>query len=325
MRIAIIGSGAIASLFAARLNAVAEVVMVGSWAAQLAAARAGLRLIHPNRGETTHPIWTTAVPAEVAPAPLALVLVKSYQTETAVARIRPLLAEGGQIVTLQNGVGPQEQLVAAFGPDRVHAGVVTLGATMVRPGVVRHAGEGKIHLAQPETPPPPFIAFVQALRAAGFDLHLAEDVRGLIWGKLAVNAGINPLTALLGVRNGYLSQHTDTDAVMAAAAREVAAVAAAQGIVLPFPNAVAQTRAVAEATAENVSSMLGDRRRGVRSEIDAICGATVRAGREHGVATPVNARLWGWMRQVEEGTAVSDWRIEVEGRIIDLARHRHEL
>ena len=320
--IGIIGSGALASLFAARLAEHAgrlaehagrlpeqagplaehtDAVVIGSWRPQLAALREGLTLIHLDGRETHHRVRATADPAAAAPVDAALVLVKSYQTPQAVARVQAALSENGVAVTLQNGAGNLEQLQAALG-DRATLGVTSLGATLERPGVVRHAGDGPIHLAPPPAAGPPRQAFddlVAALRAAGFDVHLTEDVAGLVWGKLAVNAGINPLTALLAVPNGFLAEHRACRRLMEEAAREVEAVAAAQGIDLPYDDAAAAALDVARRTAANRSSMLQDRMQGRPTEIDAICGAVVAAGQRHAVPTPVNRLLLRWMRQLE--------------------------
>lgn len=308
--IGIVGSGALASLFAARLaqhvgplTDRAGVILIGSWERQLAALRRGLTLIHLDGRETQHRVQVASDPAAARPLDAALVLVKSYQTPQAVTRLRAALAPDGVAVTLQNGAGNLEQLQAAFG-QRATLGVTSLGATLERPGVVRHAGDGPIHLSPPavaaENPArQAFDALVATLRAAAFDVHLTDDLAGLVWGKLAVNAGINPLTALLAVPNGFLAEHAACRRLLEEAAREVGAVAAAQGITLPHDDPAAATLDVARRTASNHSSMLQDRIQGRPTEIDAICGAVVAAGRRHGVPTPVNRLLLRWMGEME--------------------------
>lgn len=303
--IGIVGSGALASLFAARLQGHAEVVVIGSWEPQLAALRRGLRLIHLDGRQTEHRIEATTDPASAGPVDAALILVKSYQTPQAVARVQAALSANGVAVTLQNGAGNLEQLQAALG-QRATLGVTSLGATLERPGVVRHAGEGPIHLAPPavaadDPARKAFDRLLAALRAAGFDVHLTEEVAGLVWGKLAINAGINPLTALLTVPNGFLADHRACRRLMEEAAREVGAVAAAQGIDLPYDNPAAAALDVARRTAANRSSMLQDRSQGRPTEIDAICGAVVAAGERHGVPTPVNRLFLRWMAARSEG------------------------
>jgi 2-dehydropantoate 2-reductase len=114
----------------------------------------------------------------------------------------------------------------------------------------------------------------------------------LLWGKLVINAAINPLTALLRVPNGVLLERPTARALMSTLAREASSVAVAQGIRLPFPNPLQAVETIARRTASNRSSMLQDVERGAPTEIDAICGAIVKAGDQVGVAAPINRTLW---------------------------------
>ncbi len=193
---------------------------------------------------------------------------------------------------------------------------------MVKPGVVRHAGDGPIYLASPATAHELFLPFVDLLRQAGFTAEVAENVDSLVWGKLAINTGINPLTAVLNVPNGYLAEQEEVRAVMIAAAQETAAVAAAQAIQLPYADAGERVLAVAQATAHNRSSMLQDLDRGSRTEIDAICGAVVKIGEMVGVETAVNQQLFTWIKQLESGQPITDWRITLSGHVVNLAEFK---
>jgi 2-dehydropantoate 2-reductase len=143
---------------------------------------------------------------------------------------------------------------------------------------------------------------IELLRKAGYEVEVAEDIESLIWGKLAINAGINPLTALLRMPNGELLARPHTQALMKAAAEETALVAAAKGVELPYAepgNAVAE---VARRTANNRSSMLQDVSRNAPTEIDAICGAVVKEGERLGIPTPVNWTLWYLVRSILSST-----------------------
>lgn len=320
MRVAIIGTGALASLFAARLHSVADVVMVGSWQAQVEAVETcGLTLIEMNGRSHAHSLAITSNPHSVAPVDVILVLVKSYQTQTAVSRIKPLLSPNGLVITLQNGVGNAEILREGLMIEAVTVGVTAMGATMVEPGVVRHAGDGSIYLAPPTSDHEHFSPMVDLLRQAGFEADVADDVDSLVWGKLVINTGINPLTAVLNVPNGYLAENEDARTVMMAAAQETAAVAAMQGIRLPYPDVGERVLAVAQATAPNRSSMLQDLDRGSKTEIDAICGAVVKMGEKVGVKTAVNQQLLAWIKQIESGKTLSKLHVLVTDRMIDLS------
>lgn len=302
MRIVIIGIGAMGCLFGAKLSQVAKVTLVGHWPTQLAALREhGLRLIAPDGRSQTIDLAATNDPQTAAPADLALILVKSYQTPQAAELARQILAPNGVALTLQNGLGNLEQLTAVLGPNRANLGITSEGAALLAPGVVRHAGAGHTTIADAKDTAVPPQTIVALFQAAGLQTSLAANAEGLAWGKLAVNAGINPLTAVLQVPNGFLAENAAARQLMMQAAREVAQVATAQNIQLPF-EAAAQALAVAQATAANHSSMRQDVANGRPTEIGAICGAVVAAGRRLGVPTPVNLVLQTAVQQAEQGT-----------------------
>jgi 2-dehydropantoate 2-reductase len=300
MRLVILGLGAMGSLFAGRLSPLVDTVMVGSWPEQLAALQARqLTVIESDGRQRQVKVQATSRLEQAAPADLVLVLVKSWQTERAAGQAAKILTESGLALTLQNGLGNLERLAEAVGLERAAVGVTSEGATMIGPGLVRHAGHGRTHLATTQATAGRLAEAARLLEAAGFAVEVVENADGLLWGKVAVNAGINPLTALLQVRNGFLARHGATRAIMFEAARETAAVAQALGITLPYPDAGESVLAVAEATAGNLSSMAQDVARGAPTEIEAICGQIVAQGRARQVATPVNEMLLNLIRAVE--------------------------
>jgi len=276
-----------ACLFGARLSPVAEVTLVGGWAAGLQAIRERGITVEPAEGPAeTVSVGVAALDEPSPPADLALVLVKTWQTPRVAAELPARLKPDGLALTLQNGLGNLEQL----GPS-ARLGVTTLGATLLGPGRVRPGGQGPTHIAGPA-----WIADI--LVKAGFDAYPAAEqaVDSLLWGKLAVNCGINALTALLRVRNGELLRRPDALRLLEQAAAECAAVAAARGISLPYADAAAEAREVAARTAANHSSMFQDILRGAPTEIDAINGAVARIGQSINVPVPINTTLWRLVR-----------------------------
>lgn len=275
--------------------------MIGQWPQQLAKIRRdGLTLQHVDGRFTHHSIRITNNPMEAAPADLTIVLVKSWQTARAAQQAKQLLAPGGVALTLQNGLGNLEQLTAVLGPHRTTLGTTSAGATVLEPGLVRFAGQGVTHIAAPGAVASIITPLIEHLNRKGFETHLSHEVNSLVWGKLAINAGINPLTALLRVPNGFLAEQPAACAIMQAAAAEVAAVAAALQIPLPYPDAAQRTLEVAQATAQNRSSMLQDVLRGAPTEIDAICGAVVANGRLAHIPTPINQQLLKLVQSIGE-------------------------
>jgi 2-dehydropantoate 2-reductase len=288
--ILIAGTGALATLFAARLSAAGHpVTMLGSWENGLRALdENGARLVDADGVEHAYPVEATSNPADCCGARYALVLVKSWQTERVAGQLAECLAEDGLALTLQNGMGNREHLAGALGLPRVAQGVTTTGATLLGPGLARAGGEGVISVeTHPRLGP-----LEAVLTGAGFRVQVVNDANTLIWGKLVINAAINPLTALLRVPNGELLQRPAAHKLMGILAQEAAAVATAQGIHLPFEDAVRAAEDVARKTATNHSSMFQDVRRGAPTEIDAICGAITQTGEKLGVLTPVNRVCW---------------------------------
>ena len=289
-----------AGLIGGRLAPHAKLTLLGSWKEGLDALRKqGIRL--EQNGHVEHArVKVAADPADCVGAQTALVLVKSWQSERAANMLADCLAPDGVALTLQNGLGNIETLEARIGRDRAALGVTTAGATLLGPGRVRDGGAGATHVV----PHPRLAPLVDLLQRAGIAIYPADDIEGLVWGKLAINAGINPLTALLEVPNGELIVRSQARSLMAEAALEVASVAEARGIRLPYANPVEQIEQVARRTADNDSSMLQDIRRGAPTEIDAINGAVVREGQRLGVSAPVNRILWKLVQTKACGT----WR-----------------
>lgn len=315
MKIGIIGAGAMGSLLGFYLCAQAEVWLLDPWQAHIDAIEAhGLSCERNGTPETRHPHATTSAPA-IGACDAVLVLVKAAQTAWAAEQARMLQrtenrelrtqdtvlgdAPGSQfsvlgsaplVVTLQNGVGNREQLAAALGEARVGQGVTALGATLLGPGRVRHAGQGGTIFGS--APDQAGMAALAALfSACGLPAELSDDLDALVWGKLVVNAGINALTALLRVSNGILADEPAARELLVAAVAEAAAVAQARGVALPYASPLEHVLAVVRATGANRSSMLQDALRGSPTEIATINGAVAREGRRLGVPTPVNTLL----------------------------------
>lgn len=295
----IVGTGALACLFAARLAAQGvAVTMLGTWREGLAALRQhGVMLVQTDGSQQSYPVTVIDDPKQAQGAKYVLVLVKAWQTERAAKQLADCLHPEGLALTLQNGLGNRETLAKHLGKERVALGVTTTGATLLSSGRVRPGGEGVISLGKhPRLDP-----LADSLGNAGFNLKVLDDVDTLIWSKLVINAAINPVTALLRASNGQILDRPSARLLSADLALEVAAVASAQDVPLSFDNPVEAAEDVARRTSANNSSMFQDIQRGAPTEIDAICGAVVAYGEKLGVDTPANRTVWQLVRAVREG------------------------
>lgn len=300
MRIAVVGAGAMGSLFGGKLSAVTEVTLLDPWAEHVAAMqRDGLRIVELDGRETTIPVTATTDPAAVPEVDLVIIFVKSHGTRQASLWASRFLAPGGLALTLQNGVGNGETMAEVLGADRVVAGVTSHGATLLGPGRVRHAGCGPTHIATRPEIAARLSEVAAVFEQAGFEVHLSDDLESLVWGKLIINVGINGLTAILRVPNGQLVEIPAASALMAQAVAEAEAVCQAKGISLPYDDPLGRVQEVARATATNRASMLQDVLRGVPTEIGVINEAIVREGKRLGIPTPVNEFIVTTIRAIE--------------------------
>lgn len=301
MKIVVFGIGAMGCLFGARLSTVCDVQLVGEWSDQRQWLQNNpLRLIDLAGKTTKHQLKINNRPD--SDNDFALVLTKSRNTSYVAQQLKKTLKPHGIAITLQNGVGNVELLEQQV-PNRAMLGVTTVGATLEGVGTVRQGGSGVTYLGTSSDLDARMQPLAEAINRCGFETRLESDILSIAWGKLAINAAINPLTALLRVPNGVLMKSAWTRQIMAVAAQEVAQVAAAQGITLPFSDVVAACEAVALKTASNRSSMLQDILRGVETEIEVICGAVVREGRRIGIPTPINLMLYNLIHALEESAS----------------------
>jgi 2-dehydropantoate 2-reductase len=295
-RVLIVGSGAMACWYAARLAPHAVVTLAGQWTEGLAALRQGGVTLERDGERTRYSVGVAGYTEALPPCKLALVLVKAYQTEAAAEALARWLAPDGLAVTLQNGLGNVEVLRRRLGPERAVLGVTTCGATLVAPAIVRQGGVGPTSIARH----PRAAALLRILQRAGLPAELADDAHGVAWGKLAISAAVNPVTALLRIPNGALLEPRWRPArrVAEGAMSEAAATARAAGIRLPYADGPAELEAVLRRTAANRASMLQDLEAGRPTEVEAINGAVVREAEGRGVPVPVNRVLLALIRSL---------------------------
>ncbi len=291
--ILIVGTGALATLFAARFaKAGISVTMLGTW--QEGLEELNKKGVQVEGEERAYPVHATDNPADCMGLHHALVLVKAWQTKRAAKQLSSCLPADGLALTLQNGLGNEAILSSVLGKERVALGVTTMGATLISPGVSCLGGEGPVSL----DPQPGNSQIQKLLRQAGIGVNVVDNLPSLIWGKLVVSSAINPLSALLRIKNGELLERSTARTLMGNLARETAGVAKSLGIVLPFLEPEGAAEEVARQTSENLSSMLQDILRGAPTEIDAINGAIANLAEQNNLQVPVNRTVWGLIKAI---------------------------
>jgi 2-dehydropantoate 2-reductase len=294
MKIAVVGAGAMGSLYAAMLAEAGNAVWICDvWQEQVQAVNNnGLRIEREGNTRSVR-ISATLDSTQIGSADLVIIFVKSTQTKSAAVTARHLVGSNGAVLTLQNGMGNAEAIAAYIAPERILAGTTAHGATMLGPGHIRHAGVGATTLgAWENTAQGQILArrFADVFNRAGIDTEAVDDVHRVIWNKLFINVGINAITALTALKNGRILDLQITRELIRAAVEEAMAVARAQNIEVR-KDAVDVVFKVAEATSANRSSMGQDVDNKRQTEIGAINGFIVRESKRLGLEAPVNFTL----------------------------------
>lgn len=276
MKVAIVGPGALGCLFAARLARSGARVHLVDHRPDRADRLSKNGIVVESDAETwsANPAVSIHIPVGMD---LVIVLTKAYATMS--LRFPPETP----VLTLQNGLGNVEALCSMLGSARVLAGSTAEAATLLGEGRTRHVAPGNTAFGAWTSCDT--TAAVSLLGGAGFDVTVTEAPGQLIWEKVAINAAINPLTAILNVPNGALLELPEIRALMRDLVVEAAKVASTEGY--RFEKSLVEvTEEVCQATSANISSMLQDIRNGKRTEIDAISGEVLRRAQLAALPTP---------------------------------------
>ena len=301
MKIAIVGPGAMGSLFAAYLSKSKEEV----WLLDKNAERAekinnkGLN-VEGVSGDWQAKVNAAAKAEAIGEVDLVIICVKSYDTKEAITSAKQLVGRGATVLTLQNGLGNIEIIGEVVGQERVIGGVSNQGATLLDIGRIRHAGRGETIIGRIDGKIPVELRQIREIfNKVGLETRISRDIKGLLWSKLIINCGINALTALTRLNNGRLIEFDGSSRVLRDAVTEAVKVAKRKKIKLIYDDPLAKVEAVCEATAANVSSMLQDVLRKKRTEIDSINGVIVRQAKSLGINVPVNSVLVDLVKTIE--------------------------
>lgn len=301
MRILIFGAGAMGSFLAGVLSQKHEVTLYGRGKKIEVVREKGIKI--SGKTELVTKMKTALNPKELRGKEYDLIVlaVKSYDTSSALEVIKEIKSKA-TVLSLQNGLDNEIRIAEAIGKERTLGGVTSHGITFVEPGHVQHAGTGETIIGELDCKETERVKKIgQAFTSVGIETRISRDIHSDIWIKGIVNAGINPLTALTRLHNGYLLKIPWLTRLLENTCQECIAVAQKAGIDIQGCDIIEKTKNVARLTGENKSSMLQDIEKGRRTEIDSINGRIVEVGKKHGVETPINSALVALVKGIEEG------------------------
>lgn len=319
MRIGMIGAGAMGGVYGGLLFRIGvDVTLIDTRDTHVDAIRRdGLR-VEGVRG--THQVRVPACtdPSDLAPFDAVIVFTDANATAVAARTAKRILKPGGFALTLQNGIGNVETLLAELGTGRVLAGVSMNSAASPGPGRAIYTNAGPTSIGELDGADTPRVRELhRLLNAAGIETEIIADPVAWIWGKFVINCGINALTAVTRLRSGDMFRVPEMNDLQERVIDEILAVVEHKGIRLPDPDPRGTIRAHCRVRF-NKPSMLQHLEQGRRTEIDAINGALVREARALGMRLPHNETLVAVVKGLERsaelaaGPAVDYAKVEAE-------------
>jgi 2-dehydropantoate 2-reductase len=307
MRIVVIGAGGTGGYFGGLLARAGQDVTFIARGTQLEALRTrGLTVESRLAGTFTAPVSATDDPHEVDFVDLILFCVKTYDTDTAAERVRPLIRPETMLLSLQNGIDNEERIARATGHASGIGAVAYVTSVIKAPGVVAQtSGPGKIIFGElSEGASARTERLRDVLQGAGIAAEVHPDIRVVLWQKFLFICAFSGVTTVTRLPIGTILADSVTRALFRGVVEEVEAIVRAGEIDLPadcVEEALA-TAAAAEPWAHG--SLYHDLAGGRRLELESLNGEVVRRGREHGVSTPLNFAIYAALRPYVDGPPI---------------------
>ena len=303
MKIAVLGAGAMGSLFGGYLSKQNEVYLVDVNQALVNAINTiGLCIQEADGQQTVYPhaVTDTTLLGEMD---LVIVFVKVLYTAAAIEGNRGLFGSKTLVLSMQNGIGHEEILNRYIPPENILIGATKHNCSLIEPGVIRHGGAGQDAIGAPDGSMPHAQTVASCLTACGLSTEAHPRVKQLIWNKVFVNTSISVMTGVLQMTMGQLAQEHAWNLVQTLA-KEAVAVAVAEGYDFNEAEILLTLRGIVENAGDNITSIYADLRDGRKTEVDTISGAVVRAGKKVGVPTPTQAFVVELVHTMEHKAAL---------------------
>jgi 2-dehydropantoate 2-reductase len=288
MHIAVMGAGGVGGYFGAKLLRAGESVTMVARGEHLAAMRRdGLTIRSAVEGEYLVRPTAAEDVSGLPPADVVVFCVKSFDTEAAVERIRPVVGPETAVLSLQNGVDNEDKIDALLGPGHAMGGVAQVFAVIDRPGVIVHHFAGRIIFGELDGRRSPRAEeLLAAFERAKIDAELSGDIRRALWEKYVFICAVAGMTSVTRCPIGVVRDTPEAWAMLRKIVEEVAAVAAPAKGGLPADIVERIMKLAGGIAPGNFSSLYQDLAQGKRLELEALHGHAVRLGERLGVATP---------------------------------------
>ena len=296
-----IGSGAMGSVYGGLLaHAGFDVTLIDPREDHIGRVQRDGVIVEGVRGRHVIRVPALTSPKGLPPADFAIVFTDANSTAQAASAAKDLLKLDGFALTLQNGIGNVEKLVAELGQARVIAGVTMNSGALPEAGRAAYTNAGVTSIGELDGHTTARLEEVaRMLNQAGIETRIVPDPMAEIWTKFVLNCSINCLAAVTGLRSGVMYRTPEVSALQVRMLDEIFAVVERKGIRLTEPNMRKKIKDHCRVR-YNRPSMMQHVERGQRTEIDALNGALVREAKALGIAVPYNEAIVAVVKGVEK-------------------------
>lgn len=301
MKIAVIGAGAMGSIYGGHLSQKNQVYLVDTNAAVVDAINQnGIEMEEGGGVNTYHPQAMTST-FGVGEADLIILFVKALYSRAALNGNRSLIGDKTYVLTLQNGSG-HEDILSEFVPeDHIIIGTTEDNGAVLGLGKIRHGGKGRTNIGMLTEDKDGILPRVkEAFEQCGFDVLIHNNIQQLIWGKLFTNVSLSAVTGILQCRMGYIASDSHAWKMTEQLVREAVAVAGGLGLDFDQEEILSKVKATAEESPGGITSICADLKAGRRTEVDTISGSVVRAAAKCGIPAPTHSFLVEMVHAMED-------------------------
>lgn len=287
MRIAVIGAGAMGSIYGGRLSQHNEVILVDTNEKVVdQICKNGLKIDENGTTDCYHPAALCDTSNE-KPADLVILFVKALFSRSALENNRSLIGPDTRLMTLQNGAGHEDLLKEFVNEDRVIIGTTEDNGAVLDFGHVRRGGTGVTNVGMLTEDKDGFLGRLkETFDSCGFEVRIHENIQYLIWDKLFTNVSLSALTGILQVDMGYIAADEYTWKLCRQLIHETILTAAAAGLEFDEEAVAEKVKKTSLNNPSGCTSIRADLRDGRRTEVDTISGAVVRAAKKYNVEVP---------------------------------------
>ncbi len=304
MKIAVVGAGAMGSLFGARLTeaGVADVTLYDVNKPHMAAVRDGGLSFEDGEETRRVAIRATADPDEVGKVDFIIFFCKYPDSPQAIRDAQSMLTDETVVWTPQNGIGNVDIIAELVPEHRIAKGLTSSTSIQSGPGHIRTNFQGETETFIWPVAGGENVVVREAaslLTRAGLPTYLADDIDYRIWRKLCVNTTLTALTAAINTAIGPVGESPYGQELMHHIVEEVVTVARSKDIPLTFEDGFGYVEELRRKAFHHIGSTTGDMQNKKMTEIDAMNGAVVREGRKLGISTPVNEAVTHFVHLLE--------------------------